>query len=320
VPFQSDRSLFQKGVVTEFLDDSTKNPLVVAANDTLNSDKRIFESDGRKTMEELAKGDNFQTMCADIFSRMIDTVPSTVTLSDVIKPYDVKPTIAELSLDENGNLKFNGDIRLRTTGGIRDANDLAVKLVYTGSDGESSTKHEIETRRATIQGGMTGGLHGETFITFTFDATIDGKLGISNFLIHETVISSNTTTIHDNQGTGGYPVQDTLLHQPAQGCTGDYSDGGIPITVAAVVRKGNASESLRLDVVHQIPRQGVIVPELTIESINFDKVDETNGDWVTYQAKATILDSTTFDIILEGDKGISVPFINTVTLMGSCSN
>jgi hypothetical protein len=35
---------------TEYITDTTKNPLVVGFNDTTNSDKRIFGSDGNVTM------------------------------------------------------------------------------------------------------------------------------------------------------------------------------------------------------------------------------------------------------------------------------
>jgi hypothetical protein len=35
---------------TEYISGTTKNPLVVGTNDTLNSDKRIFASDGNLTM------------------------------------------------------------------------------------------------------------------------------------------------------------------------------------------------------------------------------------------------------------------------------
>jgi len=37
--------------VTEYLDGSTTNILVVGANQTMNSDLRVFESDGNSTMK-----------------------------------------------------------------------------------------------------------------------------------------------------------------------------------------------------------------------------------------------------------------------------
>lgn len=40
--------------VTEYLADTTNNPLVVGHNVTTRSDLRIFSSDGNKTMEKYA--------------------------------------------------------------------------------------------------------------------------------------------------------------------------------------------------------------------------------------------------------------------------
>lgn len=318
VPFQSDNSQFHNGIITEFLANSTSNPLVVASNDTLNSDKRIFESDGRKTMKELMDGDSFKNMCGDIFTRMIDTVPTDVVLTDVIEPYDVKPTIEELSLNDDGDLVFRGDIRLRTTKGIRDPDDIALKLTYSDRNGDCK-KSVIHAQRATFQGGITSGIHGESFITFTFDSIINGQTGIRSFMIHETVVSTNKTVIHDNQGTGGYPVQDTVLHQLSESCQGPYQDGKFPVTVTAMVREERATGLMRLDIVHRQPRQGVIVPELKVESVDFVPAGNKGNKWVQYRAETTILDSTTFDIVLGEDKAIVIPFLKTSAFPNTCS-
>ncbi|KAH7303941.1 WSC domain-containing protein [Stachybotrys elegans] len=313
VPFQTDNQRFHNGIVTEFLANTTKNPLVVAANDTVNSDKRIFESDGRKTMQKLAEGDNFQSMCADIFERMINTVPSDVQLTDVIVPYDVKPTISQLSLNDEGNIVFKGDIRLRSTGGIRDPADISVNLVYTDRNG-GCNKTSIPTRRVTFRGGQTTGLYDETFYTWEFDAVIDGKRGISKFLVYETIISENKTIIHDNQATGGYPVQDTLLYQLDQSCMGAYQDGRFPLTIAAAVREEEVPGALKLNVVHEVPRQGVIVPELKAELIDFKAGERKNG-WLMYRAEASVADTVKFDILSDKDN-IAVHFQGTGPLGG----
>ncbi|KAJ7929869.1 heme peroxidase, partial [Mycena leptocephala] len=81
----------------EYIAGTTKNPLVVGFNDTTNSDKRIFGSDGNATMLSFANSpDLFASTCADLFARMFDTVPSGVELTDVITPLPVKPSSVKL--------------------------------------------------------------------------------------------------------------------------------------------------------------------------------------------------------------------------------
>ena len=62
-------------------------PLVTTSNVNFTSDKNIFESDGNKTIKAMAGSQAaFEAACFPIFEKMIDTVPSTVTLSGVIGP------------------------------------------------------------------------------------------------------------------------------------------------------------------------------------------------------------------------------------------
>ncbi|KAJ6483278.1 heme peroxidase [Mycena sanguinolenta] len=84
--------------VTEYLDGTTENVLVIGANITTRSDLRIFSSDGNVTMQSLASADTFNAVCGDLIGHMINTVPSTVTLTDPIEPIDFKlfNTVVEL--------------------------------------------------------------------------------------------------------------------------------------------------------------------------------------------------------------------------------
>ena len=44
---------------------------------------------------------------------MLDTVPKGVTLTDPIAPVPVKPWNAQLSIDSNGNIQLEGNVRVR---------------------------------------------------------------------------------------------------------------------------------------------------------------------------------------------------------------
>ncbi|KAJ7186076.1 heme peroxidase [Mycena filopes] len=110
--FDTTFDAFDNNVATEYISGSTRNPLVVGANDTTNSDKRIFASDGNATMAGFAKSaDLFASTCSSLFARMIDTVPAGVKLTDVIEPLPVKPAKITLTLEDN-TLKLSGIVRL----------------------------------------------------------------------------------------------------------------------------------------------------------------------------------------------------------------
>ncbi|TDZ19794.1 WSC domain-containing protein [Colletotrichum orbiculare MAFF 240422] len=314
--FDVEFSKFDNGVVTEYLDGTTKNPLVAGTNDTLNSDKRIFAADGNKTMQSMADPAAFQTKCADIFTRMIDTVPASVKLTDPIEPTDIKPYITGLSLNDGGNLTFAGQIRIRTSAATgRDPNDLSVQLTYADRTGNGSTV--ITTRKATFQGGSASGLWRESFHFWEFDTAISADTGISKFYIHVTKTSMNETITYDNAGNG-YPMSDALLYQAKQSCIDTNAvDGKMPLAVTALVRKDRApasADGLTLDLVHRIARQGVIVPKLETETIDFESTGEERSGWAVYKAKGNLELagwSTTFDIKLGGENPTEIAFQKT---------
>lgn len=319
VPFQKDVTTFHNGVVTEFLSGKTKNPLVVAKNNTLNSDKRIFDSD-RATMKKLATRSKFNTMCADIFGRMIDTVPRAVSLTEVIDPYDVKPYVQELSLDAKGNLRFKGFIRMRVTQGSgRNSEDLAVTLLYADRSGKGQVA--IPTTRANWQSGITTGIGGETFVSFEFDATIKGSTGISKFFVKETVPSTKTSRTHDNQKHGGYKVDDTVLYQLSDSCLQTGANGVATATVKAMVRSESAaSNPVTLKVAHKNAQKGTKVEALKIVSTPFKKTGKTVNGWTAYQVKTTVNDQfARFDIALGGKKPAAVEFLNMGAMPTTCS-
>ncbi|KAL6409971.1 L-ascorbate peroxidase 5, peroxisomal [Ilyonectria robusta] len=318
VPFQKDVSSFHNGVVTEFLSGKTKNPLVIASNNTLNSDKRIFSSD-HATMKKLATKAGFNSICADVFTRMIDTVPRKVKLTRVIDAYDVKPYIDDLSLNSKGNLHFQGTIRMRITKGSgRNPDDLSVKLVYADRNGKG--KVVVPAKRANFQLGLSSGI-ADQFVSFDFDTTINGKSGISKFWVQETVPSTKFTKTHDNQKTGGYKVDDTILYQLSQSClkSDALANGAAPMIVTAMVRDSYASGPLTLRVVHKVPRQGVAVPQLKTEVFQFKATGKRSNGWVAYQAKAKVFDQfTTFDIALGGSSPTAVEFLQSGSMPTTC--
>ena len=54
----------------------------------------------------------FAKMCTNLFSRMIDTIPREVQLTEPIQPMLFKPVNVSLGLDWAGNMSFSGPIRV----------------------------------------------------------------------------------------------------------------------------------------------------------------------------------------------------------------
>ncbi|OLN88549.1 WSC domain-containing protein-like protein 1 [Colletotrichum chlorophyti] len=309
--FDSTFDDFDNKIATEYLKGNTTNPLVVGKNETLNSDKRIFASDGNKTIAELGCTRNgFKTACADTFTRMIDTVPSTVQLTDPIEPVDIKPYVG-LALSGNGSIVFSGRVRVRTTEGTsRDANDLGVHLTFADRDGEGA----VVVPATLDDGGVTSGLWGETFVWYQFETVVSATSGISKFSIHLTTPSTNATSVFSNEGNG-YPLNDALLYQAAESCVNRTSvSNQRAFTVTAAVLKDRASDSVSMDLVRIVRRRGVIVPLLDVDSVELTATGEERGGYAIFEGQTQLATngwSTSFDLILGGEKEVRVDFLKT---------
>ncbi|KAF4339752.1 peroxidase [Fusarium beomiforme] len=315
VHFQKDISYFHNGVVTEYLAGTTKNPLVVAKNNTFNSDKRIYDND-RATMKKLSTKTAFNNMCSDILARMIDTVPKSVQLAPVLDAYDVRPYIKDLSLNNKGKIHWKGTVRLRTTNGVRDPNDLKVNLIYAGRDGKKIT---VPTQIETFLEGSSNG-NGEIFITFNYETTIDAKNGITKFWIQEIKPSTKATVTHDNQKTGGYKVDDTVLLQLQQSCAVIEKLPKAPLVVSAMVRDSRAKDPLTLRVAHKKPSKDSLVPRFQTEVVSFKATGKKASGFTAFQAETTIEDTGIFfDIALGGNPASGVEFIQVGAVPETCS-
>ncbi|KAJ7339761.1 heme peroxidase [Mycena albidolilacea] len=116
VHFDSTPVGFDNNIATEYISGTTQNPLVVGLNDTTNSDKRIFASDGNATMRSCVglfadSPELFASMCATLMAKMLDTMPRGVQLTEVVTPL-VKPSTLSLVLGIGGDvLQFSGQVR-----------------------------------------------------------------------------------------------------------------------------------------------------------------------------------------------------------------
>lgn len=310
--FDSTFDSFDNHIATEYLGGNTTNPLVTGQNQTLNSDARIFASDGNSTIRELGRtNDGFRTACADVFTRMIDTVPAAVQLTEPIEVVDVKPYV-DLAYGGNESIVFSGWVRVRTTAGTgRDTSDLAVHLSYTNRNGSGP----VEVPAALDAGGATQGLWGETFAWYQFEAAVPAASGIGGFLVHLTTPSTGSTAVHRNGGSG-FLLDDALLYQASASCVNRTSVAGErAFTVTAAVRADRAADPLTMDLVRLVRRQGIVHRRLEVETVELAPVGEAGaGGYIIFEGRAQLATSgwsTSFDLVLGGEKEVRVAFLKT---------
>ncbi|KAF8170340.1 heme peroxidase [Mycena galopus ATCC 62051] len=195
--FDSTFTNFDNNVASEYIAGTTQNPLVVGLNDTTNSDKRIFGSDGNATMLSFANSpDLFASTCSSLIARMVDTVPSGVELTDVVTPIPVKPTNMRLMLDGD-NMVLTMDVRIWNTTDT----SLVVVMLWDDHNGATYNTTLPALRLGTsfaINSLYSAAWYGLS--TFTFD----GVAGITNmnFTINGQL---------EDQGGLGFAMQDSVL-------------------------------------------------------------------------------------------------------------
>ncbi|KAJ6504174.1 heme peroxidase [Mycena vitilis] len=207
--FDTTDFVFDNKVATEYISDTTGNPLVVGLNETTNSDKRIFASDGNVTMKSFA-GDPklFGKTCSELIARMIDTVPKGVQLTEVIEPLPVKPTV---SLTLGGDtLQLTTEVRFF---GMSNDTLRNVQLLADGRDGK--------TANWTLDPlGVTSSFNNRySAMWYTINATTSATAGFKNisFLVDGKL---------ESQGGLGFPLQDGVVFANSSCTFANASSGG----------------------------------------------------------------------------------------------
>ncbi|KAJ6600835.1 heme peroxidase [Mycena sp. CBHHK59/15] len=240
--FDTTDTHFDNNIATEYISGTTQNPLVVGLNDTTNSDKRIFGSDGNATMEAcvLASSllpyflpswlpcflhfntsssypypdpnlptdlecrfaqspDLFASTCANLFARLLDTVPKGVQLTDVITPLPVKPNTIKLIYDAaTETIAFSGEVRLWDV----PANlSRVVRMLWDDRSGSTSTANNITLSAGSII--HIGSRHTATWYFFNpFPLSASSGVSSIRFVVER--------KLEDQQGNG-FAVKDDLV-------------------------------------------------------------------------------------------------------------
>ncbi|KAJ8092122.1 hypothetical protein PM082_021654 [Marasmius tenuissimus] len=212
---------FDNTVVTGYLEGTTPNPLVVGPNTTTNSDLRIFSSDGNATMQSLASPETFGTICANLFERMINTVPSDVQLTEVIEPmqYKVLQSLLFPGIGD-GFLRFVTRLRVldnrfpsqTVTLFYSDRQESVPGCPSTGCS--SAPKQSITKDRFMLS---KRGINGYTI--YDFDVSVNATSSISKFWFRVDRGDGSEPVLVDNDGARLLVEQDTLLYDPSRSRT-----------------------------------------------------------------------------------------------------
>jgi Peroxidase len=221
---------FDNHIATRYINGPDINPLSVGVSikSRKNSDFQVFSSDNNVTLKAMTDPKTFDSMCVSIFQRMIETVPPSVTLSDIIEPYEVKPSDLQLTLLSTGaSLEFSGDIRVRTT--VRTASHIdSVKLLYKDING-FSVRTPIETRYAGNAHGFDDNFSVRSCIYlfkmdisltttkfYSFKAHIPILTSISSFAV-AIVNTGGRNQLYHNNGNW-FPISDGVIVQTSRSC------------------------------------------------------------------------------------------------------
>ncbi|KAJ7775712.1 heme peroxidase [Mycena maculata] len=233
VHFDDTFDVYDNHIATQYINDSSVDPLLVGFNTTTNSDARIFASDSNQTMLQFAQDpDFFISRCGDLLERMLNTVPSDVTLGDVFEPLTVKPFQLSLFFNSTGGLQLSGNIRIfGTSAAAAAANpaDMPVQLIWMDRHGNTSPNYTTTALSFSFleATSLWGSLQ-----FFSVSTYLDPSAGISSFVVNWAYDSESALTTADNGG-GGFPFQDVILFQQAGSCHGFVNQNS---TVSAVIR------------------------------------------------------------------------------------
>ena len=312
-PLDSTVATFDNKVVTEYLDGTTQNPLVVGPSVAIgyNSDFKVFNYDNNATMETLTDPTNFTSVCQTILQKMIEVVPPFVNLTSPITPYMVKPVDLQLTVADGGSsLSWTGYIRVRTTN-LPKENIDSVTITYKNRAGGTSCGAGGCVFNTTIQGISQG--FDDTFAWFPIEQTVPAATGISSFTLAINLVGG-ASQAYTNNGEA-YPLQDAVMFQMPQSCvlgsTGAF-------TVTAAVRNDRLASGASAFVSFKMPQDDSPVPALQNATVALTK-GACAGAYTFYSTQYTIPGGLAYEAKVDLINGDQVDaFKSVVDVGGTC--
>ncbi|KUJ21869.1 heme peroxidase [Mollisia scopiformis] len=259
VTFDSTPTVLDPSGMNEYLTGtgSGGGPLVTTSNVSARSDFRLFSSDNNVTITNLAQ--NTGRICSGLFEKMLNTVPSTVTLSDPITPMPWKIVDFIMHCSPGGSVRIEGFIRaLWTT--TPPPNKITYNTVT--SSGNVSRQHASDAAS-----GSGSGLFGST----TYYHFVIGT-------------DSPGTTSMNFQGYS-YPIDDTIFVLPTQSTV--KPDANTIEVKAAVLTSSLAGGTMEGTLYVPETQQGSMAKKITMVTVPM-KFLSTNGNYTLFDGLVSV--------------------------------
>ncbi|KAF7350459.1 Peroxidase [Mycena venus] len=235
---------FDHNIVSQYLDGSTRDPLIVL-NQTMASDLRVFSSDNNVTMQSMNSADSFAQTCTTIFDKMLNTVPSGVTLTDEITLVPVKVSAVQLTVGTS-QLQFQANVRL-----VMASNSTTVSMYWCDRYGSSANCAGGLKRYAAPGGSLAvsspiSTAMGVTLRRFQFVVPIAASQSIAKFWF-VVDYGNGTTVVADNGGSDYVVDQDEVLWVPSMSRDKSVLTGANGIFVTAAVKSSSTPSRVYID-------------------------------------------------------------------------
>jgi hypothetical protein len=249
-------------------------PLVTAANATVRSDFRLYSSDKNATMQALSAEAAFQAQCNNLFERMINTVPSTVALSDPITPMTWKGVDIMLDISSTGDVSVSGLIRNLYTATSPPA---TVSYTTTSSNVNSSAQYSDSA-----SGSGTSIFGSTTYWPF-----------------NNTVASPGTTSLNFEEVS--YPINDETFVLPAQSSV-DRTTKSFVVKAAALTSLTEGLGSMTGVLYVPEAQQGTITKKITNTTVEMTAYGTVGNYTLFSSANVTVSNAASVVVkVLLGD-------------------
>ncbi|KAL9097666.1 MAG: hypothetical protein Q9163_006306 [Psora crenata] len=280
LPFDDSVAAFDVGTVNEYLQDTGARggPLVTTTNTTVQSDLRLYSSDGNSTMRRLSQSnDYFVSQCSALFQRMIETVPGSVRLTNNVNPTtssNLKPASVYLNVDWEGEMAVSGFFRYVQVGGAPTAPD-SLQVALIGRDGQSTTDAATATKSSADLG---TGIFGPTY-QYPFTITFPASTGISGVTANGQTFAFQDTMFVVPGLSSVSPTAPAFVPTPELDATQDYS---VNLTVAYLTTDAPAT----LTATFSVPQTqtGTVAPKIDSTTTTTLKVIGQTGPFAIYSA------------------------------------
>ncbi|KIM38450.1 hypothetical protein M413DRAFT_241815 [Hebeloma cylindrosporum] len=243
--FDSTRN-YDSAIATEYIGGTTKNPLITTSDLTFASDLRIFSSDGNATMNRLQSAAEFAQTCSAMIAKMINTVPSDVTLTDEIVLLPVKVASAYITVVKD-RLIFSTFLRLSHADDVPDPTNRTVNLLWCDKRGENkdcSGKINVATNPVvgTPPTSPLAKAKKTKFLGYDFAVPILANQSVSKFWFEVNEGNGSAPIVHDNGGDGYIFPQDEVIYVPWLSTRAFKADGAGLVSNGFTIVAGIRSE------------------------------------------------------------------------------